>query len=318
MIKKPYLTANDLQPITDTLIEKGIDIGLGVGFAAISDLYRVKRGCTTYIGGIPSHGKSEFHMELLLNLTEFYGFKHLIFAPETGSPAEIVAELTHKLTGKSYLSQYNNKISTQEKYKADAYLSNYFYIANTDAQDVTLDDVLKMAEEAKDTEGLDTFSIDPWNELSHKFDKHGGREDKYLEYALGKIRRVARKLHVHAFVIAHPRTLQQQADGTYKPPTAFELSGGAAWYAKAETIICVNRPSIETNEADIIIQKAKPKHIGKKGQCRLYFDYQRSRYYEHIAGQRQYATNPKKETKQQQKLTPNEQFINQREDIIPF
>jgi len=58
------------------------------------------------------------------------------------------------------------------------------------------------------------------------------------------------------------------------------LSGGAAWYSKAESILCIHRPGIESTAVEIHIQKVKPKHIGKKGMIGLFFDWQKSRYYE--------------------------------------
>lgn len=314
MDNKPYIRALEINAGTNTFYEKGNAITFKTGFTGLNEYYTVKPGCTTYIGGIPSHGKTEFHMELLLHLSEYYGWKHFLFTPETGSPVEIVAELSHKYIMKPF-HKVAGQMSLNEKYQADAWLNEYFFIHNS-YEETTIDDLLKLALEVKDSYGLNTLSIDPWNELAHDFAKHAGREDKYLEFVLGKIRRFARDNNIHIFIIAHPRTLRP-VDGRYEPPTAFELSGGAAWYAKAETIICVFRPSMDNNEADIIIQKAKPKHIGKKGQCKLYFDYGKSRYYELVAGQRQFATKPQTEVKQKP-LEPNEQFILQSGDDLPF
>lgn len=278
MKQRVYTTANMLQKETDSLFSKGIDRGRFVGFDCLEQLYNIKLGCTTYIGGIPSHGKTEFMFELLMNLTDFYGWKHLIFSPETGSPAEIIAELAHKYIGKPFIKN-DFQMSQNEKYKADAHLSEYFYIVDAQESDMSVDSLLGMASTLSKEFGIKTLCIDPWNELKHDFETTGGREDKYLEYTLGKIRRFARENNLHIFIVAHPRTLRP-LDGKYLAPTAFELSGGAAWYAKAETIICVHRPSIESSEVEIHIQKAKPKHIGKKGKAILFFDWKSSRYYE--------------------------------------
>lgn len=275
-----YITANNIQVQTDELFTNGLDGGVYVGFKNLSEFYNVKKGCTTYIGGIPSHGKTEFHLEILMSLTEHYGWKHAIFSPETGSPAEIVAELAHKHIGKSYTKGVY-QMSQQEKYNADAFLSDSFFIMTPEENKLTVDNLLEISLEIKKKHGLDSFSIDPFNELIHDYSNSGGREDKYLENTLGKIRRFAREHNIHIFIIAHPRTLKP-VDGIYQPPTAFELSGGAAWYAKAETIICVHRPTIDTNEVEIHIQKAKPKQIGKKGKVSLFWDWKKSRYYERL------------------------------------
>ena len=170
-------------------------------------------------------------------------------------------------------------MSQMEKYNADAWLYDYFYILTPPEKETTVDKILEIALEIKKSVGLDTLCIDPFNELNHDYSNHAGREDKYLEHTLGKIRRFARQHDVHIFVVAHPRTLKMEK-GRYLPPTAFEFSGGAAWYAKAETILCVYRPTLESNEVEIHIQKSKPKHTGRKGIVKLYWDWKKSRYYE--------------------------------------
>jgi twinkle protein len=273
-----YTTARELTKETDHLFENGIDKGAYPGFKGLSELYNVKKGCTTYVGGIPSHGKSTVLMEILMSLSELHEWKHAMFSPETGTPSDIIAELAHKYIRKSF-DKGPYQMTIKEKYAADAFLSEYFYIMTPPENKMSVEDLLSIALEIKQKHGLDSFSIDPFNELSHNYDKHGGREDKYLEYILGRLRRFAREHDVHVFVVAHPRTLRP-VDGVYLPPTAFELSGGAAWYAKAETILCVHRPDQTSAKVEIHVQKAKPKQIGRKGMVELYWDWQKSRYYE--------------------------------------
>ena len=316
---KEFIYARALYPETkkqtDALFNKGIDTGNYIGFDCLKDFYNVKLGCTTYIGGIPSHGKTEFMFEILLNLSEFYGWKHLIFSPETGSPAEIIGELAHKYIGKPFLKN-DFQMSEGEKYRADCYLEDYFTIVDGGEHDMTIDELLSAAKQLKTEFGIHTLCIDPWNELKHDFEIAKGREDKYLEFTLGKIRRFARENMMHIFIVAHPRTLRP-LDGKYDPPTAFELSGGAAWYSKAETILCIHRPSIESSAVEIHIQKAKPKHIGKKGIVPLFFDWQKSRYYELNENQTAKYAHPKIEP--MKTIQPNTEFAKQGgQDNLPF
>lgn len=282
MSKKKFIFARALYPETkkqtDKLFTEGIDRGNYIGFDSLTEYYNVKLGCTTYIGGIPAHGKTEFLFEILMNMSEFYGWKHLLFTPETGTPAEIIGELAHKFIGKPFIKN-DFQMSETEKYQADAYLDEFFTVVDAGEGDMTIDDLLRIASDLKKEIDVKTLSIDPWNELKHDFEIAKGREDKYLEYMLGKIRRFARENKMHIFIVAHPRTLRP-LDGKYEAPTAFELSGGAAWYSKAESILCIHRPGIESTAVEIHIQKVKPKHIGKKGMIGLFFDWQKSRYYE--------------------------------------
>jgi len=260
LIKQQYIS----------LYENGVTKGKYVGFRCLKNLYSVKKGCTTYITGSPTHGKTEFLEEIKMNLTDFYGWKHLMFSPEIGSPPEIYAELASKYHKKPFSKTTMTELEVNAAYD---HIQEYYTII--DDESLTIDNVLKIAEK----QNIDTVTVDPWNELFHDFEKHSGREDVYLEYTLGKIRRFARKKQVHIFLVVHPRTLQLEG-GKYSPPTFYQMKGGSSWANKGESIICVFRESKLENKATIIIQKAKPKIIGSQGECCLYFDTDRNRYYE--------------------------------------
>ena len=233
---------------------------------------------------------TEFTWELLMNLTNFYGWKHAIFSSETGEPEDIAIEIVKKHQRAQFDPRYNQRMEESAAYEALNEMSEHFFIIDdpvTADKEYTPEQIMDTATEIMDAEGgLDTLVIDPWNELRHDFSIHGGRQDKYLEYILGKIRRFARKMKLHVFVIAHPKTLQRTKEGIYLPPSAFELSGGASWYAKGEAILCIHRPfkmddgSLNSNMANIIIQKAKPKEVGYKGSVELFYDVAKGRYYE--------------------------------------
>lgn len=258
-----------------------------LGFRQLDQYYKVVLGATTYICGQPSHGKSEWLFEMQIRLSELYGFKHLIFTPETGTVEEIYMEYLCKYQKMLFREKAFNRITDVKIYEAGDFINEYFYVY--EAQEKTpsptsfMEDVAKIVQDEK----IHTVSIDPWNEMAHNFSEfgEGGRQDTYLEYVLGSIRRFARKHHIHFFLVAHPRTLQKNKEGRYDPPTAFELSGGAPWYAKAESILCVHRPHEfsdsyhERTYVDIIVQKAKPKGVGKKGIFEADFDWLRTGRY---------------------------------------
>lgn len=249
----------------------------------LDDLYKVVLGSTTYIGGIPSHGKSEWHMEMLIRLTELHGFRHILFSPESGSPAEIYLELVCKFLRKTNKVGAFNKITIDEFRKQIAYVGDYFIIRDQTETPPTIDELLTEVKEMQRESDIHTISIDPFNELTHDF---GVRQDVYLSEKLGKIRSFSRMNNLHTFIIAHPRTLQKNKEGSYEPPTAYELSGGGTWYAKADSILCVYRPnefdyngSYEDRcKAEILVQKAKPKHVGVKGIFETTFEPHTNRY----------------------------------------
>ena len=98
---------------------------------------------------------------------------------------------------------------------------------------------------------------------------------------------------MHTCIITHPRDQQiKERDGIrfYPPPTPRDYAGGQAWYRKGLGMICIWRPTkglkddhgieYQENETQVIIQKAKPRGVGKKGTIKLFFDLEKLRYYE--------------------------------------
>ena len=80
---------SDISDSLNTLYEKGLNKGATVGFSQMDNLISFKKGATSYIYGTPGSGKSEFWWECLIALTKKHKWKHLIFSPETGTPAEM-------------------------------------------------------------------------------------------------------------------------------------------------------------------------------------------------------------------------------------
>ena len=289
-MSKSYIRLTDTQKKVSHRYEKGARNGFHIGFRCLKNLYTVIKGHTTYIGGIPSHGKTEWMWEILINLTEFYGWKHAIFSPETGEAHDIAIEIIKKHQRNQFDPRYLVRMDENNMYESLNEMSEHFFIIDNPTNpemEYTPDDIMKTVEEIVTNEGeIDTLVIDPFNELKRDFTEYCCREDNYLEYILGKIRRFARKMNIHIFIIVHPRTLHKNKEGIYLPPTAYEFSGGGVWYAKADSIICVHRPyktddgAGNKNMANIIIQKAKPKEVGTKGEVELFLDVEKGRYYE--------------------------------------
>lgn len=257
--------------------------GYAVGFPSLDELYRVKPGCTTYITGTPSHGKTQFLFEVLMRLAVTHGQRHVLFTPETGDARSVWAKLISTYTQKHIGPQPRlgkNPMTELELIRAAAYLSTCFMVVDDEHASTSPEALIAFTEGIKKEFALNTLTLDPWNELDHDFTSRGGREDKYLEYTLGGLRRAARANNIHIFVVVHPKTPQKNQDGSRNPPDAYDMSGGASWYNKAEAILCVHRPDENQNLTEIRVQKAKPEIIGMKGTALLKYDRQTGRYSE--------------------------------------
>lgn len=303
----------DVKEKIETLYETGITRGVYLGFQGLHEYFSMKPVGTTYVYGSPFHGKTEWVFEILLNLTEFYGFKHAIYSPETGSPEEIYAELISKYLRKPFYKNNGAQMSAAERLRAEDHINHYFYVIDPKSKDITIEDFyesVKELERQKDIK-INTTVCDPFNELKHDFSGDSGRQDLYIENRLGYIRKDAMSYQRHNIVITHCRDQQhvQTKEGKryYPAATPREIAGGQAWYRKAMNLICIWRPPnglmdevtgipYEDNEVHVIINKYKPKGVGKRGTCKLYFDQHTNRYYEKINGGQRYAakesTNP--------------------------
>ena len=309
MKQKIFFRVNEFRNDVEKLYEKGITRGVYAGYETLHEYYSIKMGVTTYIYGAPFSGKTEFWLDVLVTLSELYGYKHALYTPETGSKDEIVAELISKKARKPFYKQFNGHIEDAEYWQVIDWVNEYFFIIDPDT-DITPEEFLGAVKDIEQTYDIriDTTVCDPFNELKHNFKNDDGRQDLYIENRLGMIRRDAQKNKRHNAVITHVGHQElsrgKNRDGVeanyYKPPTPQQIAGGQAWYRKAMNLICVYRPPStfldpetgaphEENEVHIMIQKFKPKGTGKRGTVKLYYDINSNRYYEKINGDRRYA-----------------------------
>lgn len=306
---KNHTRAKEFRKSVEDLYAKGITRGLYCGFDSLHDYYTVKRGVTTYIYGSPFSGKTEFWFDILVTLSELYGWKHAIYSPETGTREEIAAEIISKKCRKPFYKQFDNFLSESELYRELDWLDEYFFIIDPKEHDITIEGFFKSVEEIEKEYDvkIDSTVCDPFNELKHDFGSDG-RQDLYIENRLGLIRRNAQTFNRHNAIITHCTDQAQVKDTDsegrevyyYPIPSPRQIAGGQAWYRKAMNLICVWRPPVgvqdrntqtnyQENEVNIIIQKYKPKGTGKKGIVKLYYDADKNRYYERLGTSKRYA-----------------------------
>jgi hypothetical protein len=292
--------------------------------------YTIKEGCTTYIGSAPASGKTELWFEILINLSCLHNWNHVIFSPETGSSAEIFAELCYKYVGKPYV-QGQNSMTNSEQIVAEMFINEHFIVIDPIDEDLTITKFYDLVDEIEKKEGIKihTTTIDPWNELTEEFlPSDLGREDKYLSRILGTVRKNARKTGRHNCVINHvrdqPMVSSKTIAGTdisYFPmPSARDFAGGQVWFRKGLSVLIPWRPpyglldsdgnGAEKNEVHLKVAKSKPKGVSKNGVYKLYLDLDKYQFYMlDYKGNRIYANRTKK-LPEQKKITMVEQKIN--------
>lgn len=325
----------DLLSQLEELHELGLQKGVSTGWPGLDEYITLKPGTTFYVYGQPFSGKSEWWFEVLLNTTCLQGWKHAIFSPETGAAHNIMAELISKYLRKPFYRNIPGCITIEELYRAHNELSEHFLIIDAkDDEPLTLDSIFNLVADHEQQYGrIDTITIDPWNELEHDFfERDGGRQDIYLERALGRIRRNAIKYNRINCVITHiaNQTLIE-TDGyrCYPMPSPREIAGGQAFYRKGMNMVAAWRPPgpkngimmtnpetgqpFRENELVLEIQKFKPKGVGKRGRYSMFYDLHRNSYSEDRAGQFHYSIRERT----QLQLT-NQSLQNPTDDDLPF
>jgi len=292
-----YKQLHDVSADLNSLREQGIQHGKYIGWDFNALPLTIKEGSTTYIGASPASGKTELWFEFLINLSCQYGWRHIVYSPETGTPEEIFAELCYKFIGKPYIKSQGREMNITERTKAEYFIGEHFVIVDPVDADLTIETFYSLCDSIEKDLGkrFHTTTIDPWNELTENYEPNDlGREDKYLSRILGLVRKNARKTNRHNCVINHVRDQAPVTkDGkTYYPmPTARDFAGGQVWFRKGMTVLMIWRPPygmvgddgkmFEDNEVHIRVAKAKPKGTAKVGIYKMFLDLERYQYYMH-------------------------------------
>ena len=285
--------AEELKDSLTELRENGVSKGAWTGFDSLFDKYSVKKGSTTYIYAGAHQGKSQFGFELMMNLSEYSGWKWAVYSPETGSPTEVFAELLWVYLRKPFLVNDKVTASNEEANRAVEFINEHFYIIDSGLQDLSVEGFYTCVSEIE-SRGvvIDGCLIDPFTEIKTDVSQ-GVRDDIAIGQVLTKVRKHSSDNNYHTIVTVH--TKHQQAK--YKngipyvdKPTMNDIAGGMQWSRKGMMIINVwrcpygledaNGVPYEPNQVEITVVKAKPKIVGKLGSVTLYYDKLKNRYYE--------------------------------------
>lgn len=269
------------EDFTESLVEyyeKGFESGVLTGWHSVDRIYTPRPKEFTVVTGIPSHGKSGWLDNLMVNIADRYKWKFAIFSPENAPCERHLANLTEIIVGKPFSKGYRGHMSKEEMIEAQTILNKYFYFLMPIKDDFSMDDILKLAKAAIFKYGVKGIIIDPWNEIEHN--RGTMSETDYISKSLSKVRYFSRINDVHTWIVAHPTKLyKDKTTGKYPVPTPYDISGSGHWRNKADNCICVHR-HMEENYTSVNSQKIRFKECGQLGEAKLNFDIKNSRFTE--------------------------------------
>lgn len=257
------------------LHKNGIPEGSKIGLNSFDEqLTFVKGGCTD-ITGYPFFGKSLFLKEIMMGLTLNQNWRHCVYMPDDGSDIEVISNLLHKMTGKTFDKGYPNTITEKEISKYSSQLLDRFKFISAE-HSIEPEAFWNYAKE----NDCNSAVIDSWNYLAHKGEP---TKPEYLRKILSIRNRFMEVNKMHSFIIIHPKNPdpKQVKDGSVKKPSVYDLMGGSEWNNNGRNIIVVHKNSKDNHEPyKITIDKVKPKHYGQLGEVLLSMDWAKQRFYE--------------------------------------
>lgn len=263
---------SDLRSSYAHLFDHGRQRGTSLGLSAEFDRYfTVTPGAISLWSGVPNSGKSELLDMVMVSMAIREGWRFIVFSPENEPVEEHLSRMAEKYQRSPFFPGPANRMSWQQAEDSLDYLDKH--ISFIRCEEPTIDNVLKYAEAEAFRVGAKGLVLDPWNELTHKFEQ-GEREDQYLSRSLSVSRQFFDRRGMHGFFVNHPHAMKKNAQsGQYDPVDLYDLHGGSMWSNKVSGFVSIWRDRIDQNApVKVYVKKARSRRIGRLGRCDFSYD----------------------------------------------
>lgn len=257
---------NQVQDLYEGNYVKPLEIGMGV----LDDIYKILPSTFHCITGVPNHGKSVFLDQIILNLAKNHNWKFAIFSPEHSTSMHI-RRMLQMYKMKSFDDLGLDKMTKEELNQGLDFINNHFFFIETRDAVPNISYILDICANAVNKFGINGIIIDPYNEVSAER-KGNAREDEHIRDFISQCKRFLRLYEATMWVVAHPTKLPKNNDGSYMPPTAYDISGSSHWSNMADCILTVHR-DFDDNTTRIITRKIREQDLyGKIGEVRYVYN----------------------------------------------
>lgn len=244
------------------IYDKGHGRGTSTGIASVDNLFTIAEGQLSIVTGLPGSGKSEFIDQIMINLAKNHSWKFAVCSFEN-PPAMHIAKLLEKTTSKPFYSGLAARMSDDEMDEGIGFIDKHFvFLESKDGAMATIDSIIDRTRQAVMRLGVRGLVIDPYNYIDMGSDES---EHMQISYMLSKIVSFAKAHGIHVWFVAHPQKMYARDDGSYAVPKGMNISGSAAWFAKADLGITVHRTEDLT---EVHCWKSRFKWVGQVG-CQM-------------------------------------------------
>lgn len=262
----------------DDIYDNGMGSGESTGYPSIDPFYTVSPGMLTVVTGHPSSGKSEFVDQVMVNLAVSKGWTFAVCSFEN-DPRLHIAKLISKYMRKPFFEGYTERLTPEELHIGKAFVNKFFsFVFQADGAMATLDSILERLKVAVMRYGIRGAVIDPYNYIQKPNDMP---ETEWISTMLTRVRLFAQAHGLHIWFVAHPAKMMRNSEGKVPPPMGYDISGSAAWFAKADHGLTLHRPDpMYSSLAQFISWKARFSWLGSQGKTEMVYDKVTSNYVE--------------------------------------
>lgn len=264
---------NEVLDLYEGRYVKPIDIGM----EGLDDIMKIQKATFHLWSGIPNHGKSLMLSHILLKLAENHGWRFAIFSPEH-STAMHIRRMLQIYVGKGFDEDMYDRMDKDEMTNGLRFINEHFYFIETKDAVPSIDLIMKISKSfvykyGSAAQGLGIV-IDPYNEVDPSRSQ-GKREDEHIRDFISECKKFARLHNAVVWCVAHPTKLPKEQDGSFSPPTSYQISGSSHWANMADVIAVVHR-DFDDNTSTIYTRKIREQDLyGKIGEAKFQYNFRK-------------------------------------------
>ena len=264
---------NEVMDLYEGRYVKPIDIGMG----PLDQIMKIQKSTFHLWSGIPNHGKSLMLSHILLKLAENHGWRFAIFSPEH-STAMHIRRILQIYVGKGFDEDMYDRMTKEELERGMKFIDQHFYFIETKDAVPSIDLIMKISKSfvykyGSAAQGLGIV-IDPYNEVDPSRSS-GKREDEHIRDFISECKKFARLHNAVVWCVAHPTKLPKEQDGSFSPPSSYQISGSSHWANMADVIAVVHR-DFDDNTSTIYTRKIREQDLyGKIGEAKFQYNFRK-------------------------------------------
>jgi twinkle protein len=231
------VTIDDIWEEIQYQTEHGLEYGKSTGISSLNPHFTWKMGHPITLNGYNNMGKTHFGMNLILLSAILYGWKWGIYSPENYPVSELAVTAMEIYIGNTIDPKIANHATFKDIQDAKDFIRNHIEFVNNE-DGYTPEQLRKIKKQMIVRRGIHGFFTDPWNSLSMEL--KGDTMDNYLTKELSAEVRFSINNQLIQIFGTHPQTPMSIERKEPRPPSEYEITGGAIWSKKMYEMLSIH------------------------------------------------------------------------------